>query len=133
MYKIMVSIADQRVYVYKWTGEDYTALVHTFICSTGTRENPTILGTFQAPGRNGEWYWMDDSKVWVKYAFVIEGGYFFHSVLFEKQGGSPTASSVSNLGRRASHGCIRLTVEDAEWIYNNCASGTTVVIYDEAQ
>ena len=25
---------------------------------------------------------------------------------------------------------IRLTVEDAKWIYDNCPSGTTVVIQD---
>lgn len=133
MYKIMVSIADQRVYVYKWTGEDYTALVHTFVCSSGKPESPTILGTYQAPGCNGEWFWMEDSKVWVKYAFVIEGGYFFHSVLYPTQESQPTANSVKALGTRASHGCIRLATEDAEWIYTNCASGTTVVIYDDAQ
>lgn len=132
MYKLMVSVTDQRVYVYKWTGEDYTALVHTFVCSTGMEATPTILGTFQAPGRNGEWYWMEESNVWVKYAFVIEGGYFFHSVLYPTQDGAPTATSVKKLGTRASHGCIRLSAEDAEWIYNNCASGTTVVIYDDA-
>ncbi len=133
MYKLMVSVSDQRVYVYKWTGEDYTALVHTFLCSTGLPETPTILGTFQAPGRNGEWFWMEESKVWVKYAFVIEGGIFFHSVLYPTQDSEPTAASVKNLGTRASHGCVRLISEDAEWIYNNCASGTTVVIYDDAQ
>ena len=133
MYKLMVSVTDQRVYVYRWTGSDYTALVHTFICSSGAVDTPTILGTFQAPGRNGEWYWMEESNVWVKYAFVIDGGYFFHSVLFPDKDGEPTATSVRNLGTRASHGCIRLSVEDAEWIYNNCSSGTTVVIYDDAQ
>lgn len=130
MYKALVSVDDQRVYIYKWTGSDYTALVHTFLCSTGTKANPTILGTFQAPGRNGEWYWMENSRVWVRYAFVIEGGYFFHSVLYPTKDGEPTSTSVRNLGTRASHGCIRLSVEDAEWIYNNCANGMTVVIYE---
>lgn len=130
MYKALVSVDDQRVYIYKWTGSDYTALVHTFLCSTGTKANPTILGTFQAAGRNGEWYWMEDSKVWVRYAFVVEGGYFFHSVLYPTKDGEPTSTSVRNLGTRASHGCIRLSVEDAEWIYNNCANGMTVVIYE---
>lgn len=26
-------------------------------------------------------------------------------------------------------GCVRLTVEDAKWIYDNCKSGTTVEFY----
>ena len=63
------------------------------------------------------------------YAFVIDGGYFFHSVLFNREGDTkPTNSSVANLGRNASHGCVRLAVDDAKWIYENCKPGMTVVI-----
>ena len=28
-------------------------------------------------------------------------------------------------------GCVRLTVEDAKWIADNCPSGTTVEIYED--
>ena len=35
-----------------------------------------------------------------------------------------------NLGRKASHGCIRLKIDDAKWIYDNCPYGTTVVIQE---
>ena len=38
--------------------------------------------------------------------------------------------SESNLGRKASHGCIRLKIDDAKWIYDNCPYGTTVVIQE---
>ncbi len=132
LYMAKVSIKDQRVYIYQWTGSSYSKLAHTFICSTGTKQNPTILGTFQAAGRNGEWYYFSESYVWARYAFVIEGGYFFHSVLYNKKGDeNPTSSSVRNLGSRASHGCIRLQVEDAKWIYDNCSAGMTVVIYED--
>ena len=129
-YMAKVSVSDQRVYIYEWTGSDYSNKVHSFVCSTGTTANPTPLGTFQAPGRNGEWYWMADSYVWVRYAFVIDGGIFFHSVLYPTKSGEPTKTSVRNLGKRASHGCIRLSVEDAKWIYDNCYNGMTVVIYE---
>lgn len=131
MYKAMVSVKDQRVYIYQWTGTDYTALAHTFKCSTGAPATPTITGTYQAPGRNGEWYFMEDSDCWVRYAFVIEGGYFFHSVLFNEKGGEPTSTSVRNLGTAVSHGCIRLAVEDVQWIYENCSNGMTVTIYED--
>ena len=132
LYKAMVSVRDQRVYIYRWTGNDYTALEHTFVCSTGTVANPTITGTFQAEGRNGEWYYMEDSCVWVKYAFVITGGFFFHSVLFNNQyDTTPTGTSVRNLGTRASHGCVRMAEADAKWIYDNCENGMTVVIYED--
>ena len=36
----------------------------------------------------------------------------------------------NKLGQQASMGCVRLTVEDAKWIAENCAEGTTVEIYD---
>ncbi len=35
-------------------------------------------------------------------------------------------------GTVCSHGCVRLTVEDAQWIYENCEAGTIVEIYDDA-
>jgi len=41
----------------------------------------------------------------------------------------PGMGSVNKLGSPASHGCIRLKVEDARWIYNNCPAGTTVTVY----
>ena len=126
-YAARVSTKKCKVWIYKWTGDQYGDLVKTFVCSTGKASTPTIKGTFQAPGQNGVWYKMDGC--WVMYAFVIDGGYFFHSVLFNKQGDKkPTSTSVANLGKNVSHGCIRLTVEDAKWIYENCLPGMTVVI-----
>ena len=37
-------------------------------------------------------------------------------------------SSYEAIGRRASHGCIRLLLEDAKWIYDNVGAGTVVTI-----
>ena len=36
---------------------------------------------------------------------------------------------MTNFGTAASMGCIRMTVKDAKWIYENCKSGTTVEFY----
>ena len=36
------------------------------------------------------------------------------------------------LGTTASAGCVRLTVADAKWIYNNCAKGTKVEFYADS-
>ena len=56
------------------------------------------------------------------------GGVLFHSVLYSAKKKGPTNSSVNALGRKASHGCVRLAVDDAQWICENCPEGTTVVI-----
>ncbi len=129
-YLLKISVADQRVYAYKWVNGSYSKLVRTMVCSTGTKEDPTPLGTFKAGGPCGRWYYFKKFDCWAQYAYRINGPYLFHSVIYsEKDTSTLRQSSVNNLGRRASHGCIRLKVEDAKWIYNNCPAGTTVTVY----
>ena len=36
----------------------------------------------------------------------------------------------NKLGTPASLGCVRLQIEDCKWIYDECPSGSPVVIYD---
>ena len=130
-YLLKVSIAKQRVYVYGLdANEEYTALLKTMKCSTGLPETPTPQGTYQATtGPGARWHYFKKYFVWAQYAYYIQGDYLFHSVLYPEKGGKVMKSSVRNLGRKASHGCVRLTVENAKWIYQNCPPGTTVVIY----
>ena len=126
-YKIIVDIGDQRVYVGKWNGSSYKDLVKKFKCSTGKDHTPTPTGTYQAGGRaGGEWYYFKDFNCYAKWATRIVGGILFHSVTYNSH--KRPSGSVSGLGRKASHGCIRLSVENAKWIYDNCPRGTTVVI-----
>ena len=130
-YQIKISVDDQRVYVYSPDQSDnYTVLVKTFVCSTGTREHPTPLGTFTNTGRGARWHYFKKFDCWAQYAWYVDGDIMIHSVLYsEKDEDTLRTGSVSALGKRASHGCIRLSVEDAKWIYENCAAGTTVVVY----
>ena len=132
-YKLVVDVSDQRVYVYQWNGSSFGTCIKEMICSTGMKgaSTETPLGTFQmdGPTGTGEWYWFSSYKCYAKWASRIVGGILFHSVIYSK-GKVLNKTSVRKLGRRASHGCIRLQVEDAKWIYDNCPSGTTVVIQD---
>ena len=41
--------------------------------------------------------------------------------------------SYKKLGKRASHGCIRLSVWDAKWIYDNIGAGTVVSIVEHME
>lgn len=128
-YKLVIDISDQRVYAYKWVNGSYSSLVRTMICSTGLKNTPTPLGTFKNGGPAGRWYYFKKYDCWAQYAWRIDGPILFHSVLYsEKDTSTLRQSSVNNLGSRASHGCVRLKVADAKWIYNNCAAGTTVVV-----
>ena len=130
-YVLKISIADQRVYAYGLDdNNEHTVLVRTMKCSTGKDATPTPKGTFQSgTGPGARWYYFKKFDCWAQYAYYIEGDILFHSVLYNEKGGAVTQSSVNNLGRKASHGCVRLSVEDAKWIYNNCPVNTKVVVY----
>ncbi|MDO4739990.1 MAG: L,D-transpeptidase family protein [Eubacteriales bacterium] len=129
-YMLVVDVSDQRVYAYSWSGGEFSNLVRTMTCSTGKKETPTPLGTFTSTtGRGARWHYFTKFECWAQYAWYIEGDILFHSVLFsEKDESTVTSSSVRNLGKRASHGCVRLSVEDARWIWENCPNKTTVVV-----
>ena len=130
-YVLKVSVADQRVYAYApdRNGE-YTDLVRTMKCSTGRKGSPTPTGTFiDSTGPGARWHYFTKFSCWAQYAFYIQGDIMFHSVLYASKNGAVTRSSVRNLGRRASHGCVRLSVEDARWVFNHCPAGTSVTVY----
>ena len=127
-YKYWVDVSEQRVYVGKWTGKDYSKIVHKFKCSTGKADSPTPLGTYQAAGITGsEWYYFKAYGCYAKWATRIYGGILFHSIIYNSN--KKKTGSEASLGHRAaSHGCVRLSVKDAKWIYMHCPSGTTVVV-----
>jgi len=129
-YKIVIDISDQRVYIFGWDGDGYNTQVGSCLCSTGMDGYDTPLGTYQSAGRvnAGEWYYFKDYNCYAKYAYRIVGGIMTHSVLYNAKKEGPTNSSVHALGRKASHGCIRMQEGYAKWICENCPEGTTVVI-----
>lgn len=130
-YVLKISTADQRVYAYGLdANNEHTVLVRTMKCSTGRNETPTPKGTFQgSTGPGARWHYFKKFECWAQYAYYIQGDIMFHSVLYNEKNGPVTQSSVNNLGRKASHGCVRLSVEDAKWIYNNCPRNTKIVVY----
>lgn len=129
-YKLGIDLSEQRVYAYAWDGSGYNKQVQKFKCSTGMDGYETPVGVYQSGGRvtYDEWYYFKQYNCYAKYAYRIVGGILFHSVLYNSNKKGPTKSSVRNLGRRVSHGCVRLAEEDAKWIFDNCPEGTTVVI-----
>lgn len=132
-YLLKVSTEKQRVYAYSWSETDkaYTKLVRTMVCSTGLASTPTPKGTYTSTTTPVvRWGYFPKYDVWAQYLYRIQGPYLFHSVLYDEADESTVKwGSVNKLGTPASHGCIRLSVEDARWIYNNCPAGTTVTVY----
>ena len=112
---------------------DGTRLVRTFAVGTGRRSFPTPLGRFRivAKARNPWWYppdsaWAEDlepippgpgNPLGTRWMGLNEPGVGIH--------GTPDAASV---GYSRSHGCIRMLVREAEWLFRRVRVGTPVVI-----
>ena len=131
-YYITVNRAKCQVMVYakSETGK-YDIPVKTFVCSVGMPGTPTPTGTFTTPAKY-RWHTLMGPS-YGQYCTRIVGGVLFHSVAGSNMTShNLSAGNYNMLGQPASHGCVRLCVRDAKWIYDNCALGTTVTISDTA-
>jgi len=120
---IYLNLAEQKTYIYEGSTDNWT-LIKTFISSTGLEGKETPKGVFAVINR-GEWFFSPEFNQGGKYWVQFMGDYLFHSVPFDE---SATTIVDNTLGKPASHGCIRLSVDDAKWIYDNIPNGTKIII-----
>lgn len=97
------------------------------VCSTGNPGEETVEGRFYLrPLTMGnyykKWYLFSNSGIWIANCTQISGDYCFHSILFRNlfNPNSLVHSSYYSLGQKATNGCVRLTVGDAAFVYDNC-------------
>ena len=123
-YLVFVNIAEQKTYVYEGSKNDWT-LDKTFTCSTGIEGKETPVGIFTVQTR-APWFFSPKYGQGGKYYVQFMGNYLFHSIPFDSD---KTTVSDPTLGVPASHGCIRLSVEDSKWLYDNVQNGSKIIIY----
>lgn len=112
---ILVDVSAHRTVVLhgrqgSWSVSKYVS------CVTGAPGSPTIRGRYSTTGFKRPSLSTDRRA---RYCTQIRGGYFFHTIL----------ASNGELGHSLSHGCVRLAVNDARWIYNTIPGRTTVVLF----
>ena len=131
-YTLTVDVTNQitRAYTYDENGQ-YTVLVREMICSTGTSKYPTPCGTTIMPKKRARWGYFPTWGSHAQYLTRIDSANAFHSVLYaEPDETTLSVKSFEALGTPASHGCVRLLVSDAKWIYDNCKEGTIITVYE---
>ncbi|AZZ60233.1 L,D-transpeptidase [Oenococcus sp. UCMA 16435] len=122
---IDVSIARQRVYI-----KSGSRILYEMYCSTGI-DNSTPTGTYKIQKERGTFFYNVASKEGAHYwvSWKDNGVYLFHTVPTDKNG-KYVVSQAKELGKKpGSHGCIRLSIPDAKWIYKNISEGTKVVVH----
>ena len=99
--------------------------IKAFLVSCG---NATPTGTFYTKSKY-RWKTLI-GPVYGQYNTRITGSILFHSVWYYRSGdkSSQSVAAYNKLGTTASHGCVRLNVASAKWIYDNCKVGTKVKI-----
>ena len=116
---IDVDIGAQRVYAMVGNRR-----AREFVASTGIARYPTVTGQFQVwvKLRKDDMRGVDLGVPWylpdVPYVMYFFSDYGIHGTYWHDKFGTPM-----------SHGCVNLTVEDAEWLYNFSQVGTVVNVH----
>jgi len=121
-YFIWVNKASFSVNVFKGSMKKWK-IVKEFSCTIGKGGiYETPVGIFQT-GLKGSSFQVNN--VSAKYYTQIKGDVLFHTILFDWNGKKIIDSRMK---MRLSHGCIRLEIPNAIFIYKNIPQGTTVYI-----
>jgi lipoprotein-anchoring transpeptidase ErfK/SrfK len=110
-----------------------TSLAHTFHVATGQAIYPTPSGLFSIVNMQRDPWWTPPNSSWAqglkpvppgpgnplgtRWMGITAPGVGMH--------GTPDDASI---GYSRSHGCIRMHIPDAEWLFNHVEVGTPVVI-----
>lgn len=122
-FLINVDINSQKTYVYKAESDNWN-LLKTFSCSTGIDGENTPVGSFSIKEK-GEWFFSDEYNQGGKYWSQITGDILFHSLPYSND---RTTIVDYTINKPSSHGCIRLYLDDAKWIYENVPRDSKVII-----
>lgn len=131
---IKVSLRGNRTYLY-----DGSKLIYTMYSTggiykkdpqTGKMKSMTPTGTFYAQPERGDSFFNQSLNEGANYyvSWLDDGTYLFHSVP-TKAGGAYNVKEADKLGKSTgSHGCIRLSIPDAQWMSKNLPVGTKIKI-----
>jgi lipoprotein-anchoring transpeptidase ErfK/SrfK len=125
---IVIRRASHRLYLYK--GSQYWT---TFGVAVGMPQYPTPLGSFSIASKQRNPWWYPPSTAWAAGASPIPPGpgnpLGTRWMGLSRAGvgihGTPDSASI---GYSASHGCIRMRISEAEWLFERVYVGTRVFI-----
>ena len=122
---ILVNRGSHRLYI-----RSGNSILYTMYVSTGMPGWETPTGNFTVQSSRGS-FLVDalfGGGLYYYTSWSPSGLYLFHSVVTTSSG-TVITSEAQQLGKaNISHGCIRMSIPDAQWIYQNVPAGTTVTI-----
>ena len=120
-YFIAVDLTNSRTLVFRGSAGNWS-LDKNWVVSTGAPDTPTVVGDYTIQSRG---YSFGDGYT-CYYWTQFYGDFLFHSILYDE--GTFNVQD-GRLGYSISHGCVRMNIDHAEWIYDNVPQGTHVKTY----
>ena len=133
-YMILVDKSRHLVNFYQGSKGHWVNIRRNMPCTVGKKSTPTRSGNFMLSlkvTKNGKYGRKDFKASTAFYAFRINSGNFFHSILYKLGCTNPYKSKPKDaaLGKNKSNSCIRLRLEDAKFIWDNMTRYTRTVVY----
>ncbi|WAM34369.1 L,D-transpeptidase [Caldicellulosiruptor morganii] len=119
-YFIWVDLLRLSVYLMKKENNRYV-LIRTMDCTAGAEHTPTLRGYFKSKAKIYKLY-VPKYEAGLMYGLVYYGDYMIHSVTTDREG----KIADNSILKRISHGCIRLSMSDAKYIYDHIPVGSVV-------
>ncbi len=131
LYYIVANRRTNTVTVYTYDeGHHYTYPVRAMVCSCGTGgDDITPVGKYSIYFKE-RWHPLY-GDVYGQYVSGFSGPYLIHSVPYlTMDAGDLETEEYNDLSHNASQGCVRMSVADVKWIYDNCPMNTPVRVID---
>ena len=130
---VVIHRGSKRLVLYRGTRAGAMSAVASFGIATGMAAYPTPTGNFRIVTRERNPWWNPPAADWARGASPVPPGpgnplgtrWMGLNVGAVGIHGTPDAASI---GYSASHGCIRMRISDAEWLFERVRVGTPVFI-----
>ena len=131
---ILVDKSRHYVNIYQGSKGSWTNIRRNMLCTIGKSSTPTRSGSYKLKiktTRFGAYGRKDFSSSTAFYAYFYNAGNFFHSVIYRLGTSNPYTATPkdASLGKNKSNGCIRLSLENAKYLWDNMKVGTRVIIW----
>lgn len=122
-YLIWIDTEMKYTYVFTGSARNWT-LQRAMLSTVGKPSTPTLRGTFTV-GEKGSYFTVDANPAWIcKNYTQFYGDYLIHSVVYDRYGNLVDG----RLGMELSLGCVRVSMDNATYIYNNVPRGSRVYV-----
>jgi L,D-transpeptidase catalytic domain len=130
---VVIHRGSKRLVLYRGTRAGAMSAVASFGIATGMAAYPTPTGNFRIVTKQRNPWWYPPAADWAKGAKPVPPGpgnplgtrWMGLNVGAVGIHGTPDAASI---GYSASHGCIRMRISEAEWLFERVRVGTPVFI-----